>query len=225
MGKMSNFQLFDRILTVNEMIGMTTCAGEKIEGNLMNFKTDTFTVYGDNTKEIQISTEEWCPERQFSATIFPAAWTFPTTYAKELSKKIKRSAIAITDEATKDNFLHYLTYMASAAEGFNGWIVSNVDKNEAAVSGWADPITGNDSILPWAANHPMDAPSYTYTRIDTWDHNAITRSSQSNGFYGIAFCVSKDHNGYRFKVKYLVYVGALYMTLNMHKIMRTLTHT
>ena len=95
MGKMTDFQLFDRILTVNEMIGMTTCAGEKIEGNLINFKTDTFTVYGENTKEIQISTEEWCPERQFSATMFPAAWTFPTTYAKELYKKIKRSVIAI----------------------------------------------------------------------------------------------------------------------------------
>ena len=208
MGKMTDFQLFDRILTVNEMIGMTTCGGEKIDGNLINFKTDEFTIFGDNTKEIKISTEEWCPERQFSATFFPAAWTFPTTYAKDLCKKIKRSVIAITDEDTMDNFLHYLTYMGSGAEaiwpeGYHGWIVSNVEKNEAAESGWADPITGKDSILPWAANHPMGAASFTYTRINTWDLNAIDRSSQSNGFWGTAFCVSKDPTAYRFKIKIL----------------------
>ena len=52
MGKMTDFQIFDIILTVNDMIGMTTCNGEKIEGNIINFKQDKFTVFGDNTKEI-----------------------------------------------------------------------------------------------------------------------------------------------------------------------------
>ena len=51
LGKMTDFHLFDRILTVDEMIGMTTCGGKKIEGNLINFNKDTFEVFGENTKD------------------------------------------------------------------------------------------------------------------------------------------------------------------------------
>ena len=177
MGRMTELHLFDRILTVNEMIEMTTpCGGKKIEGNLINFKKDTFSIYGDNTKEIEISTEEWCPERPISATVFPDAWNFPITHAKTLCKKIKRSVIAITDDETFVHFRHFLTYMANGGEGFVGWIGSNVEKNDAAESGWADPITGNDSILPWGANHPMDGAGFTFTRIDYWG-GAFRRSS------------------------------------------------
>ena len=69
-GKMTNWQLFDRILTADEMINMTTCNREKIPGNLINFEKENFTIYGQNTKEIEITSEEWCPERQFSGVFF-----------------------------------------------------------------------------------------------------------------------------------------------------------
>ena len=209
MGKMTDFQLFDRILSAEEMIGMTTCDGEKLVGNLINIKTDDFTIYGRNTKEIQISTEEWCPVRNFSATFFPAAWTFPTTYAKSLCEKINRSMIAITDEEIKDNFLHYLNYMANGHEGYEGWIPSNVVKNDNATSGWADPITGKDSIIPWKPGDPKDVSSFRYTRINIFERaklkqdRKLLRSANSNGFYGAAFCVSKDPTAYRFRVKIL----------------------
>ena len=210
MGKMTEMHLFDRILTVNEMVGITTACNsekERLEGNIINFNKDTFEIFGNNTKEIQISTEEWCPERPFSATFFPHAWTFPTTAAKDLCQKINRTLIAITSEEILTHFRHFLTYMANGGEGHNGWIPSNVVKNEAAESGWADPVTGNDSILPWSANHPIDSPSFTYTRIETWDHHlppyTISRSSQSNGFWGTCFCVSKDPSAYIFKIKIL----------------------
>ena len=69
-GKMTQWQLFNRILTTDEMVGMTTCSGEKISGNLIDFGKDTFTIHGRNTKEIQITSEEWCPERKFSGVYF-----------------------------------------------------------------------------------------------------------------------------------------------------------
>ena len=70
MGKMTQWHLFDRILTADEMVGMTTCGGEKIPGNLIDFEKDTFEIFGRNTEEIQITSEEWCPERKFSGVFF-----------------------------------------------------------------------------------------------------------------------------------------------------------
>ena len=51
LGKSTKYNLFDKIWTVNEMIGMTTCDGEKLQGYLINCNTDKFTVFGKNTKE------------------------------------------------------------------------------------------------------------------------------------------------------------------------------
>ena len=48
----------------------------------------------------------------------------------------------------------------------------------------------------------MDGAGFTFTRIDYWG-GAFTRSSQSAGFWGIAFCVSKDPNAYIFRIKLL----------------------
>ena len=206
LGKSTEYHLFDRILSVNEMIGMTTCGGEKLQGNLINFSTDKFTVFGGNTREIEISTEEWCPTRKFSATSFPAAWSFLSKDARAMCKKVKRTVIAVTDEETKDNFLHYLTYMGNGLDRYEGYVVSNVEKNPSAPSGWADPVTGNDSIIPWMDNQPMDVPGYVWTMFKTYDYyklGIMTREAVHDGRGGIAFCVSKDPSAYRFKVKIL----------------------
>ena len=216
LGKMTDFHLFDRILTADEMVGMTTRNGKKLEGNLLNFNTDTFTVFGENTKEITVSTEEWWPERPHSLTAFPAGWTFPTTYVKSLCKKIKRSVIAVTNQGIKDLLVHALKYMFNGGEGYLGWIPSNIERiTEEEPWLWADPITGNDSILPWTKvpKHPQISPSFKYTRVDVWNHDALTRASQGNGFYGCAVCFSHDPNGYRFRVKILgLCKGTLYDT-------------
>ena len=54
MGKIADMHMFDRILTQKEMIGMTTCQGDKIEGNVFNSNTDPFTVYGLHVDIIKI---------------------------------------------------------------------------------------------------------------------------------------------------------------------------
>ena len=55
---MTQWHLFDRILTADEMVGMTTCGGQKIPGNLIDFEKNTFEIFGRNTEEIQITSEE-----------------------------------------------------------------------------------------------------------------------------------------------------------------------
>ena len=100
----------------------------------------------------------------------------------------------------------FLTYMANGGERFNGWIVSNVERNGAAESSWADSITGNESSLPWQSNHPIDVASFTFTRIYNWG-GAFARSFQ----WGISFLILM-----LIYSRILVLCLSLYMTIDMH---------
>ena len=152
MGKMTDMHLFDKLLTVEEMINMTTCGGKKQQGNLINFDSDSFEVFGKNSREITISSEEWCPERNFSATFFGAPWHFSNAKGMNTCKKVKRRLIAITDESILDHFLFFTRYMNNSVN-FIGWMPSAVVRNSEGK--WLEPYTGKDSILPWYdSNNP-----------------------------------------------------------------------
>ena len=43
-GSLTQIDWFDRILTHDEMVGMTTCEGKKLQGNLINWETSNFTI-------------------------------------------------------------------------------------------------------------------------------------------------------------------------------------
>ena len=67
---MADIHVFDRILSKDEMIGMTTCDGSKLEGNLINSNRDNSTVYGWQATEISIHPEKFCPKKNFSGLFF-----------------------------------------------------------------------------------------------------------------------------------------------------------
>ena len=69
-GQITDIQMFDRFLTPDEMVGMTTCEGEKLTGNIINTNLDNFTPYGDWARTTMIHSEWICPVRNFSAVFF-----------------------------------------------------------------------------------------------------------------------------------------------------------
>ena len=70
--------MFDRVLTTNDMIGMTTCSAEKLRGTVIN-STTPFSLYGQHVKEIDVHEDEICPFRNFSAIFFLQCFTCRTT--------------------------------------------------------------------------------------------------------------------------------------------------
>ena len=46
-GQITDIQMFDRFLTHDEMVGMTTCSGKKLTGNIINSNKDPHSLYGD----------------------------------------------------------------------------------------------------------------------------------------------------------------------------------
>ena len=74
-GQITDVQVFDRLLTADEMIGMTTCSGEKLSGNIINTNDHPFTLYGEQVKQVQVNVEMICPLRRFSA-VCCTPWLF-----------------------------------------------------------------------------------------------------------------------------------------------------
>ena len=62
-GRIVDLQVFDRLLTHDEMVQMTTCGGKKLEGNLINSNKSPFTLFGPNAKNVTVHPEEICPTR------------------------------------------------------------------------------------------------------------------------------------------------------------------
>ena len=62
-GRIVDLQVFDRVLTHDEMVEMTTCHGKKLEGNLINSNRSPFTLFGPNAKNVTVHPEEICPTR------------------------------------------------------------------------------------------------------------------------------------------------------------------
>ena len=44
-GHFTQANWFDIILTVDEIVGMTTCEGNKMKGNIINWDTENWTIY------------------------------------------------------------------------------------------------------------------------------------------------------------------------------------
>ena len=96
-GKITDIHMFDRILTADQMVGMTTCSGKKLTGNVINSNTDPATLYGWQVQMIGIDQEFICTKRKFSAVFFDNLdWL--TFSANDHCKKLKRNLIAVTSE-------------------------------------------------------------------------------------------------------------------------------
>ena len=107
-GKVTDIQVFDRILTDNEMIGMTTCGGEKLTGNLINSNKDPHTTYGKWAQSIMIHSEWICPEREFGGFYFNQShWN--TYEAVELCEKFNLKVFTVGSEKDRDNLIFFFS--------------------------------------------------------------------------------------------------------------------
>ena len=64
-GKISDVHMFDRVLSSDEMLGMTSCDGKKVEGNILNSNIDAYSIYGFQVNKFNVHSEEICPKKQF----------------------------------------------------------------------------------------------------------------------------------------------------------------
>jgi hypothetical protein len=90
-----------------------------------------------------------------------------------------------------------MRYMGNGWQQATGWMWSRVKKVGDA---WIDPVTKNDSILPWSANQPIKG--FTLQRIELFEYNPFspTRAAQTDGFFHFAFCITNDPKKYRLKI-------------------------
>lgn len=188
--------MFDRILTPKEMIGMTTCSGEKLAGNLINSNTDPYSVYGIHTKEINIHSEEICPTRNFSAVHFDH-WNFHTFNAIDHCQKINRNLVSVLSNKDKENVEFYLEHI----KPWKGWLHTPLHK--IADGSWVDMDSGQPTILPWGQNQPIENEKYKYARINNQEGSSLVLGSQPPKWSMTALCVSKDPKDYRLTVQIL----------------------
>ena len=139
-GKIADIQLFDRLLTKEEMLGMTTCPGKKLIGNIIN-STVPYSLYGPHVKDINITEEEICPVRNFSAVFFNA-WHWSTWTSQEICRKIGMEVAFIANQEDMDNILFYFQ---NIFVGFNSWLQTTLHKREDG--SWVDMHTNETTIL------------------------------------------------------------------------------
>ena len=196
-GKITDIQVFDRILTVNEMMNMTTCGGDKLTGNLVNSNLDPSTVYGkadDATKQINIHSEEICPTRNFSAVLYEH-YDLQTLHAIDFCQKIKRSLVSVLSDKDKDNVNFYFEYI----KHWTGWL--NTPLHKIANGSWVDMDSGKPTILSWAQGQPIQNEAFKYARIEIGEDMIL--GSQPKDYKGPALCVSEDSKDYRLYVQIL----------------------
>ena len=198
-GKITDIHMFDRILTADEMVGMTTCSGEKLTGNVINSNTDPSTVYGWQVQMIGIDQEFICPKRKFSAVFFDQ-WHWHTYPAIDICKKFKRDLIAVTSEEDLDNLKFYFS---NDLDWFtwNGWLLTPIKKIHNG--SWVHMETGEPNILQWGPNQPVENDKYIYTRIEYKGAGSVILASQPPTWAIPALCVSNDPKDYRLEVRIL----------------------
>jgi len=193
-GQITDIQMFDRILTPEEMKAMTTCDGKKLVGNLINSNIDNSTTYGSWAEEVRVHPEEFCPQKNFSGLFFDQ-WHWSSLEAIDLCKKLNRKLFAVMSEEDFENLVYYFTVVTT----WGGWLMTPIHKDSNG--SWVHVETGEKSILPWAPNEPLDVARFIYARINM-DH-PVHLISGGITWTHMTFCVSEDPKDYRFVINIL----------------------
>ena len=117
-GRMSQIHLFSRILSHDEMVGMTTCGGRKLRGDLIDWETAQWDSGADtygNVQEIWQSMETFCPKEEYGGIFLPTHPKIPFDDAVNICKMLKRKVISISDE---EEFRNALVLMADLSEQY-----------------------------------------------------------------------------------------------------------
>ena len=112
-GSLTQVDWFDRILTHNEMVAMTTCDGKKQKGNLINWETANWTVLDNyyNVQPLTTTMESICPKNNFGGLPIYQHGVKLDKMAK-MCKKLKRKVLTILDENTYKMALIWLAEQA-----------------------------------------------------------------------------------------------------------------
>ena len=190
--RMTDINLFDRALTRDEIINMTTCGREKLVGNIIN-STTPFTLIGSHVEEIEVHEEDICPVRDFSAVYF-GHWDWGTWHAIPLCNKIGMQVAFVANEQDEDNIKFYFQNIRPAG----GWFQSLLHWNGAA---WVNRFTQETCPLEWSENYPIQGQvdaRMVYFRED----NRLTIESQTGAHYEPTLCTVDEKRGnypYRFR--------------------------
>ena len=124
-------------------------------------------------------------------------WTFYPHEAEALCRKIKRNVVAITSQSILDDFEHWMRYQGNGLQKTTGWMWSRVKKVGDV---WEDPVTKNDSILPWSANQPIN--TFLLQRVELFQYSPFlpTRGALTAGFHCMVLCVTDNPRNYMLKV-------------------------
>ena len=127
-GRMSQIHWFDRLLTHDEMVGMSTCGGKQLRGNLIDWETMPLEFEWEQDYDIQeiwVSMDEICPEKEYGGIYVPSFIEFEDSL--EMCKNLKRQVIAIESLTGRENAVDL---MRDINEGiyyhhqyyFHGWL-------------------------------------------------------------------------------------------------------
>ena len=123
-GSQTQINWFDRILTHDEMIGMTTCGGKKLQGNLINWETSNFSIRdnGRSVQPIQTPVESICPKNDFGGLPIYSSWPYiELDKFDKMCKKLKRKVLTILDENMYEMALTWIAEHAYIYKGLYYW--------------------------------------------------------------------------------------------------------
>ena len=196
-GQITDIQMFDSILTHDEMVGMTTCDGDKLSGNIINSNTDSHTLYGDWVKLTRIHPEWICPVKKFSGVFFNRMDWNPIQ-AFDLCKKLDMKLLSVKSQEDKDNLEFFFEHMT---DQLVYRLATTVVKYDNGSWGHRD---GSPLFLPWVSDHPFESPEYIFAQIWFSPSTNFPASHFSMGLSNQeAMCVSNDPKDYRISVKIL----------------------
>ena len=187
-GKITDVQMFNRLLTADEMIAMTTCDGAKLIGNILN-STVAFTILDPNVQEIDIYQEEICPVRNFSAVFF-RGWHWNFWGAQRLCNKIGMEVAFVANEKDKANIFFYFNITIPY---YDSWIQTLLYRDDE--DAWVNINTNETTILPWGENYPSKSK---YGRIVVkMPINKMHIENQGLNFYTPVLCTADYQKAYQ----------------------------
>ena len=127
-GDFTDINIWDRSLSVDEMIGWTNCS-TIISGNLINWNSSNWEVSG--MKNYSTKYPEICNPPVLGLVFFPGLMN--NSRAVNLCKKFKGEINVVSDEKNKNDLVNFINNSTKCFETSSG-------KNRLIWNGWSDEV-------------------------------------------------------------------------------------
>ena len=161
-GHITNVNMFNRILTNDEMISMTDCSWSPLpDGNILNWETLEYTFYQTYNPEVNIPIDLICPRKNQTGLIYIPGPAFSLENAHAVCKKLKGELLSInTEEEFQESGMFFRSIVEEYANKY-----SNVPNPDEWNTKWAYEGGGVESYVTFVRNRSMETDEFA---TDKW---------------------------------------------------------